>query len=53
MRLMFSQKSITVSYLKVEHEEFLDKYSKNMSIAALQKHLFDCVMQKRESILKY
>lgn len=33
-----------------EHEEFLSKCD-NMSIAALQKHLFECIMDEKESIL--
>lgn len=34
-----------------EHEEFLDKHSKDMSIASLQKHLFECIMEEKKSIL--
>ena len=34
-----------------EHEEFLNKCSNGMSIAQLQKHLFDCIMEEKESIL--
>jgi len=34
-----------------EHEEFLNKHNTGMSIAALQKHLFDCIMEEKESIL--
>lgn len=34
-----------------EHKEFLDKHVKDMSIAALQKHLFDCIFEERKSIL--
>lgn len=34
-----------------EHEEFLRNHCANMSIAGLQKHLFDCIMGKKTSIL--
>ncbi|QKF94859.1 AAA ATPase protein [Fadolivirus algeromassiliense] len=34
-----------------EHEEFLEKCSNQMSIAGLQKHLFDCIMEEKKSIL--
>jgi ATPase family associated with various cellular activities (AAA) len=33
-----------------QHKEFLDSAGE-MSIAALQKHLFDCIMEERKSIL--
>ena len=34
-----------------EHEEFLNKHCENMSIASLQKHLFECIMDNKQSIL--
>lgn len=34
-----------------EHEEFLEKHAKDMSIASLQKHLFECIMEEKKSIL--
>lgn len=34
-----------------EHEEFLAKHGSNMSIAGLQKHLFECIMEEKKSIL--
>lgn len=34
-----------------EHEEFLNNHSKDMSIADLQKHLFECMMDEKKSIL--
>lgn len=34
-----------------EHKEFLDRHGKDMTIAHLQKHLFDCIMDERKSIL--
>ena len=34
-----------------EHEEFLEKHTTDMSIAALQKHLFECMMEEKKSIL--
>lgn len=37
---------------KHEHEEFLDTIGKDISIAELQKHLFDCIMEERISILE-
>jgi len=33
-----------------EHDEFLSKNT-NMSIACLQKHLFECIMEEKKSIL--
>lgn len=35
---------------KHDHEEYLDR-NPDISIAALQKHLFDCIMQEKTSIL--
>ncbi len=35
-----------------EHEEFLNTDGKDMTIAELQKHLFDCMIEERESMLK-
>lgn len=36
-----------------EHEKFLDEIAipSNMSIALLQKHLFDCIMDEKDSIM--
>ncbi len=34
-----------------EHEEFLEKHTTDMSIASLQKHLFECMMEEKKSIL--
>ncbi len=34
-----------------EYEEFLNKHTTDMSIAGLQKHLFECMMEEKESIL--
>lgn len=36
-----------------EHEEFLIKHGKGMTIAQLQNHLFECVMGEKKSILDY
>lgn len=34
-----------------EHKQFLDKNSEGLTIAHLQKHLFDCIMEERPSML--
>ena len=34
-----------------EHDEFLEKYGEIMSIAELQKYLFECIMNNKKSIL--
>jgi len=34
-----------------EHEEFLNRHGDGMTIAELQKHLFDCIMEEKDSIL--
>jgi len=34
-----------------EHEEFLNNHTKDMSIAGLQKHLFECIMEEKKTIL--
>lgn len=34
-----------------EHKEFLDKNIEGLTIAHLQKHLFDCIMEERASML--
>jgi hypothetical protein len=34
-----------------EHKEFLDRHGEGMTIAHLQKHLFDCIMEEKKSIL--
>jgi SpoVK/Ycf46/Vps4 family AAA+-type ATPase len=34
-----------------EHEEFLEKHAKNMTIPSLQKHLFECMMDEKKSML--
>jgi SpoVK/Ycf46/Vps4 family AAA+-type ATPase len=34
-----------------EHEEFLKRHTTDMSIAVLQKHLFECMMEEKKSIL--
>ena len=36
-----------------EHENFLDKYGENMTIATLQKHLFECIMEENITIMNY
>lgn len=39
------------SKYKSEHTEFLDKYGDDLTIAQLQKHLFNCIIDERDSIL--
>ncbi|KAJ3337875.1 hypothetical protein HDU93_000375 [Gonapodya sp. JEL0774] len=34
-----------------EHEEFVDRFAKGITIAGVQKHIFDCLVEEKESIL--
>jgi len=34
-----------------EHEKFLDFHGDKLTIAALQRHLFECIIEKRDSIM--
>ncbi|KAJ3337876.1 hypothetical protein HDU93_000376 [Gonapodya sp. JEL0774] len=34
-----------------EHEEFVDRFANGITIAAVQKHIFDCLVEEKESIL--
>ncbi|KXS11145.1 P-loop containing nucleoside triphosphate hydrolase protein [Gonapodya prolifera JEL478] len=34
-----------------EHAEFADRYAKGLTIAAIQKHVFDCLVEGRASML--
>ncbi len=36
-----------------EHEEFLKICPANMSIASLQEHIFNCIMEEKKSILEF
>lgn len=36
-----------------EHDDFIRAFGEGMSIAALQKHLFACIMSKNDTIMNY